>query len=115
MAKTYQRNKDVTEGSNIIDPPVIKSYERAIMDASADADLEQIEYLYGEYNDAREALVAHVERAGQADEARDEDRQDVLRGDALHAKAAELDIEGRGSMNANELRDAIARAEEGSA
>lgn len=113
MPKTYQRNKDVTEGSNIVDPPVIKSYERDIMDAAAAADLDAIAFHTARYNDAREELVAHIEKTAQDDEGRDEDK-DVLRGDALHARAAELDIEGRGSMSANELRDAIAR-EEGSA
>lgn len=35
----------------------------------------------------------------------------VLRGDALQARADELDIEGRSKMNADELRAAIAEAE----
>lgn len=34
-----------------------------------------------------------------------------LRGDALKERAAELNVEGRTEMNADELRDAVARAE----
>jgi hypothetical protein len=34
-----------------------------------------------------------------------------LTGKALHARAAELDIDGRADMSADELRDAIAAAE----
>jgi hypothetical protein len=36
---------------------------------------------------------------------------DVLTGDALKARAAELEIEGRSAMNAEQLRAAIAAAE----
>jgi hypothetical protein len=36
---------------------------------------------------------------------------DELKGDALHERAAELEIEGRSEMSADELRDAIAEAE----
>lgn len=39
-----------------------------------------------------------------------EDQED-LKGDALKERAAELDIEGRSSMNADELREAIAESE----
>lgn len=34
-----------------------------------------------------------------------------LRGDALHERARELDVQGRSEMSADELRDAVAAAE----
>ena len=51
----------------------------------------------------------------------DEDRlledsgPEELSGDALKSRARDLNIPGRGSMNADELREAIAKAEEESA
>jgi hypothetical protein len=41
----------------------------------------------------------------------DPDDDGVLRGDALHERAAQLDIEGRSSMSADALRASIAEAE----
>ena len=40
---------------------------------------------------------------------------DTLRGDALQERARELEIEGRSDMTADELRDAVAKAEAQSA
>lgn len=42
-----------------------------------------------------------------------DEKQDQLTGDALDARAAELDITGRSQMSADQKREAIARAEEG--
>ena len=52
------------------------------------------------------AFLSHTETEDEAEE------EKPLTGEALHDRAAELEIEGRSSMNADELREAIAAAEE---
>lgn len=62
-----------------------------------------VEQLSGE-----EAKAVLVEITRQSSLERDVE----LAGDALHDRAAELDIEGRSSMSADELREAVAEAED---
>lgn len=71
LAQKWDRNPDVTEGSNIIDPPVIREYERRIADASAEADTAMLEILYEDYSAERERIVERIEGA---DDTQDDDR-----------------------------------------
>lgn len=61
----------------------------------------------GDPDAVREDEVAHA----PTDEDDGDEGDGKLTGQALHDRAAELNIEGRGSMNADELRDAVAKAE----
>jgi hypothetical protein len=58
-----------------------------------------------------EALAAAVAEAKKAEVARRSSEAEALAGQALKDRAAELEIEGRGSMKADELRDAVAAKE----
>ena len=66
-----------------------------------------------EVTDFQANLMAQVgwERSDAAPEADEDDTVEVLTGKALDERAAELDIEGRSGMTADEKRAAIAEAE----
>lgn len=65
----------------------------------------------GEGQEAGDEAEQIMEDQEQEQEDADEASDEQLTGDALNERAAELDIEGRSAMNADEKRAAIAAAE----
>lgn len=55
--------------------------------------------------------ILSVEEGAAEAESTDDDDDSMLTGDELYLRAQELDIEGRSTMTADELRAAIAEAE----
>lgn len=55
--KTWER----TEDGQIIDPPIIREYERRIEDAKSAGDTEMVAFHTKEYTDERDRVVAALE------------------------------------------------------
>jgi hypothetical protein len=99
------------------DQQVIASDTKIVHDPALDIDRQVIAGqpvppdLVDAYNDAGGSTTSTSAPAGAVDSSTAPSGEE-LTGDALQARASELDIKGRSKMDADELRAAIAQAEQ---
>lgn len=95
------------------DAIVLPEHEAKIEAAkSRGATDEEMQSLTEDYSEARQLEYNRRNKSEDSDPDGDTDSsEENLTGDALDARAAELDIEGRSQMTADEKREAIAAAE----
>lgn len=93
------------------DAIVLPEFESRIEAAkSRGANDEEMQSLSDEYQTARQKEYDRRNKSEDSDSGPEPDEK--LTGDALNTRAAELDIEGRSEMTADEKRAAVAEAEE---
>jgi hypothetical protein len=89
-----------TDDGKVIDPPIIKSYERDIYDAMERADTAEIQRLTVEYDEERTALADKQdarERQREQDQAlKDADLRDAIRAQNAPAPAAPAPVTPEG-------------------
>lgn len=72
MSPVYQRDKE----GNVTNPPVIVDYEQRIEAAKAAADVDEIQRLHEEYDDARNELIDKQESFARDREAKRQKRSE---------------------------------------
>lgn len=104
--------KNPVSRTHLAPPPPATFPSQQPADAGGDSDaLFREDIRAGLSQEDAEARAEQRAQAADAAPAGDSDGE--LKGDALKERAAELDIEGRSDMKADELRAAIAKAEQG--